>query len=239
MDTSIDNFLNGKVRLIQDKNGYRATSDSVLLASAVRAKSGDSILDVGTGTGVILYCLNARIPHLKLTGIEKQTELYQHACQNAELNDCSPTFICEDITTPSSTIHGQQFHHVVTNPPYYTENLLRENKQTAQAYHQIIDLSYWISYCLKHLRAKGTFTIIHRTEALPEILNILSKSALGAIEVIPIFSKEGKPCKRIIVRGIMGSKKPFVLHSGLIIHRKDNTRTEIAEKIMRNGEQLE
>lgn len=239
MNTTIDNFLDGKVKLIQDKNGYRATSDAVLLASAVRAKSGDTVLDVGTGTGIILYCLNARIPSLKLTGIEMQRELYTYACQNSVLNQCHPEFICEDITVSPSGIHGRQFHHVVTNPPFYTENLLRENKQTAQAYHQVVDLSFWIRYCLKHVRAKGTFTLIHRTEALPEILSILNKTALGAIEVIPIFSKEGKPCKRVIIRGIMGSKKPFELHSGLIIHQKDNTRTEIAEKIMRNGTQLE
>ena len=40
MKVSIDNFLGGKVKLKQSIDGYRATSDSVLLASAIMAKEG-------------------------------------------------------------------------------------------------------------------------------------------------------------------------------------------------------
>ncbi len=235
MQTTIDDFLGGKVRLIQDKNGYRATSDAILVAAAVRAKSGESVLDVGCGTGIILYCLNARIGNLKLTGVEIQSDLYQYALQNSELNQCSVELFCESIFEKSAQLHGKQFHHVVTNPPYYTEEFIRQHPQTATAYHQTVDLTQWISVCLKHIRAKGTLTLIHRIEALPEILSVLEKSPLGAIEVLPIYSKQGQPAKRVIVRGVLGSKKPFILQEGLIMHSPDNQRTEIAEKIMRFG----
>ena len=238
MQTTTDDFLGGKVRLIQDTNGYRATSDAILVASAVRAKPEESILDVGCGTGIILYCLNARVKHLKLTGIELQPDLYQLANQNAKLNQCDVQLYCEDIFKTKSVLHGQQFHHVVSNPPFYTENLIRKHPQTATAYHQTVDLSKWISFCLKHIRAKGTFTMIHRIEALPEILSILKDSSLGALEIFPIYSKQGQSAKRVIIRGILGSKKPFVLQEGLIMHCLDNTRTDIAEKIMRFGKSI-
>ncbi len=235
MKTTIDDFLGGKVRLIQTTEGYRATSDSVLAAAAVQALPHQSILDVGCGSGIILYCLNTRVPDLKLTGIEIQPDLFELAKKNSYINQCDIEFICENILANKSTLHGIQFHHVVTNPPYYTEDFKRHNPQTATAYHQAVTLDKWLKFCIKHIRAKGTLTIIHRIEALPEILEILNNSSLGTIEVIPIFSKEGQSAKRVIVRGVQGSKKPFRLHPGLIMHTADNNRTQIAENILRYG----
>lgn len=239
MEITLNDFLGGKIRLLQYKNGYRITSDTVLLAAAVQAKKNETVLDVGTGTGGVLFCLHARIPELNSTGIEIQTDLYQLALKNQEINQYKIHFINEDIFSEKSTLHGIQFHHVVTNPPFYTEDLIRNHPQTATAYHQTFDLSRWLRFCLKHLRAKGSFTLIHRTEALPEILAILNKTALGGIEVIPIQAKVGSSSKRVIVRGIMGSKKPFVLRPPLVMHTETNERTELAEKIMREGYPIE
>ncbi len=238
MSTTIDDFLGGKVRLIQGKDGYRATSDSVLAAAAVLAKSDQTVLDVGCGSGIILYCLNTRVANLKLTGIEVQPDLCALAGENKKLNPCEIDIINEDILAAKSTLHGVQFHHVVTNPPYYTEDFKRQHPQTATAYHQSVTLDKWLKFCVKHVRPKGTLTIIHRIEALPEIIQILNSTALGAIEVIPIYSKAGEPAKRVIVRGLLGSKNPFTLHTGLIMHTADNQRTEIAEKILRHGEAI-
>lgn len=75
MDTTIDDFLGGRVRLKQPAKGLRATSDSVLVAAAVPAQSGETILDVGTGNGVIAACLNARVAGLTLTGLDIQEDL--------------------------------------------------------------------------------------------------------------------------------------------------------------------
>ncbi len=235
MNTTIDDFLGGKVRLMQEKNGYRATSDSVLVAAAVQTKPNESVLDVGCGSGIILYCLNARVTNLALTGIEIQDDLHKLIKSNNQLNNCNINIIHADISSKNSSIHGLQFHHVVTNPPYYTEDFKRRHPQTATAYHQTVSLNDWLKFCLKHIRAKGTLTIIHRIEALPEILEILNKSALGAIEVIPIYSKEDMPAKRVIIRGTMGSKKPFTLRTGLIMHTVDDKRTQSAENILRLG----
>lgn len=233
-----DEFLGGRVLLKQPENGYRATSDAVLLAAAVQAKPNETILDVGTGTGVIPLCLHARLPNVIYTGIECQSELAALARENAAFNRCDLTVVEADITHKPSPIHGRQFHHVVTNPPFYTESGTRNHPQTATAYKQQVPLSVWLGFCLRHLRAKGTLTLIHRTESLPEILTCLH-GRLGGLEVFPIEPKPGKSAKRIIVRGVMGSKKPLTLHAGLIMHRPDDTRTEIAECLMRQGQGID
>jgi len=233
-----DDFLGGRVKLRQNKTGLRATSDSVLVAAAVPAKSGETVLDVGLGNGVIALCLNARIKGLKLTGIECQPELVRLAVENATLNKCDLEVISGDIGVRPSALHGRQFHHVVSNPPFYDEPHKRQNPEVARAYHQEMPLKEWISFCIRHVRAKGTLTVIARPESLSEILAVVSQK-LGRIEVIPIVSKSGESAKRIIVRGVMNSRALLSLKSPIVMHLKSGKRSPIAEKILRQGGGIE
>ena len=231
---TIDAFLGGRVLLKQSNDGLKGTSDAVLVAAAVPAKPEESVLDVGTGNAVISLCLHARVPQLELTGIDCQQDLLTLAKENADFGGLSFTPILADIGTIPSPIHGKQFHHVVTNPPFYTEANRRIGKKQALACHQIIPLTDWIKFCLRHVRAKGSLTIIHRAEALPDILSVLN-GKLGALEIFPIASRQGEPAKRIIIRGRMNSRKPMRLYPALVMHRGNGTRTPIADQLLRNG----
>ena len=50
-DLTQNAFLGGLVRLWQPRRGYRAGADPVLLAAAVPARGGQSVLDLGCGAG--------------------------------------------------------------------------------------------------------------------------------------------------------------------------------------------
>lgn len=236
-NTTVDDFLGGLIKLRQPKIGYRATSDAVMVAAAVPAKEGETILDVGCASGIVGLCIGARVPNLSITGVEIQPELVELACQNAALNGQNLTVVEADISKKVPELHGIQFHHVVTNPPFYTETPARQSQQVEMAYKQVVPLKKWIDFCLRHLRAKGTFTIIHRAESVPEILSLLN-GRLGGIRLIPIWPKQGVNPKRVIIQGIMNSKKPFEIYTGFVMHHHDDTRTDEAERIMREGVSL-
>ncbi len=232
--TTIDKFLGGKVLLKQEKEGLRATSDAVMCAAAVPVKKGDTLLDVGAGNGVIGLCVSARIP-CTMTALEKQSKLVKLIQENSRLNKKEIQIIQTDILKEDK-IKGRLFHHVVSNPPFYdTTGKGRKNPQQKEAYQADFSLRVWLEFCLKHLRAKGTFTLIHRPESLGEILNILSQK-LGRIEIIPIQSKESTPANRIIVRGKLGDKSPLKLLPPLVMHKENGERTELAEMILRKGQ---
>ena len=232
-----DDFLNGKVKLRQSVKGLRATSDAVLVAAAVKAKNNDSVLDVGAGNGVIGLCISARVP-VQVTALEIQENLVQLIQENAILNDRKITVIRTDLFQRTDPLKGKQFHHVVTNPPFYdTTGIARSDKEQAKAYMADFNLDKWLIYCLKHIRAKGTFTMIHRPEMLSEILMILEQK-LGSIEIIPIYSKAGQPAKRIVVRGILGSNKPTQLLPGIILHTQTDKPTSRATKVLRHAKEL-
>ena len=232
---TVDDFLGGKIKLKQ--GDYKATSDAVLLAAAVPAKSDETILDVGCGNGVVALCIMARVPNLKATGLEIQPQMVELARENALLNKMDFEVVEGDVSHPPHEWKERQFHHVVTNPPYFTEDMLRQNEVTAKAHKIQTPLATWLDFCIKKVRAKGTLTIIHRTEAVPEILSVLN-GRMGKIKLIPLWPKENVHPKRVIIQATMNSKAPFQIHNGFVLHNADDTRPDAIENIMRQAKPL-
>ena len=148
------------------------------------------------------------------------------------------TLIQHDIFALKDPLKGQLFNHVVTNPPFYENSKnTRKNVEQKKAYVADFDLGKWLEYCLKHLRASGSFSMIHRPEMLAQILPLLAKK-LGNIEIFPLVSQKGENANRVLIRGTLNNKGPLTLHFPLIMHTNDGKRTELAEKILRFGKPI-
>ena len=86
---SEDYLLDRRVRIFQPLDGYRASIDAVFLASVIKQiKKGDTILDVGSGTGAISLCLAERFKENgpRITGLELQPELTELSNISAAAN---------------------------------------------------------------------------------------------------------------------------------------------------------
>ncbi len=81
-----DTVMGGRVKLLQPRRGYRIAVDAVLLAAAVDARAGESVLDLGAGVGAVGLCIAARVAGCHVTGIELQPELAALAERNVALN---------------------------------------------------------------------------------------------------------------------------------------------------------
>lgn len=239
-DFTTDDFLGGKVRLKQLLDGYRATSDAVLLASCVDAKAGQSVLDVGAGTGAVALCVAARCPEARVSGIELQPEMAALAEENIRLNAMEKrvSVICSDVRAFPSPYPAGRFDWVVTNPPFILEDPASPYKVRDVAHRESdCSLREWIEACLRYAGPKGWFAMINRADRLPEILSLLY-GRLGGIRIVPVWTKEGRPAKRVLILGRKGSRSPAVLDGGVVLTSADGTRSPKAESIMRFGESL-
>jgi tRNA1(Val) A37 N6-methylase TrmN6 len=105
----------------QPRDGYRAATDPVLLAAAVPARPGQSVLDLGCGAGAAVLCLMTRVPGLAAHGLELQPFYAGLARRNAEEN-ALPLVVHEgDLGAMPEALRARDFDHVLANPPFHRE----------------------------------------------------------------------------------------------------------------------
>src|SRR5215510_13263465 len=130
--TSTDDFLGGRISVVQPQTGHRAGSDAVLLAASVPAHAGERVLDIGAGSGVAGLCLLARVQGVDVTAVEIDESLAALAARNAAANGFAARFrsIAAVVTSPGKTLAAsglkrEGYQHLMANPPFYAERSVR------------------------------------------------------------------------------------------------------------------
>ncbi len=239
-----DRLLDGRVRLLQAAGGYRVAIDPVILAAAVPARAGETVLDLGCGTGAAALCLLARVPGVAATGLECDPATAALARDNAAANGVAENFhILEgEVQAPPQALRASRFDHVLLNPPYLDPARARlpaEADRRRSHAETAVGLAEWLDLGLRRLREDGTLGVIHRTERLDEILAALAGRA-GDIVIFPLWpgGADPKPAKRVVVQARKGSRAPLRLHPGLVLHRPDGGYTAAAATVLRNAAPL-
>ncbi len=240
---SKDNLLGGRITFFQPAEGYRVAIDPVLLAAAVTAESGETVLDAGSGTGAAALCLALRISGITIRGIEVQTELVEISRLNAEANSFSSRldFVAGDLSSPPPDFRPDSFDHVISNPPFMEPGKCRlpdnPSKRTANV-EGTANLAVWLEFCVRMVKPGGSVTIIHRADRMQDLLAALD-GRLGRVTIFPLWPSDSGSAKRIIIRGFKGDDGPMRLAHGLVLHGPDGSYTNDAEAVLRHGKSLE
>ncbi len=215
-----DNFLNGKIKIWQPKQGYRAATDPVLLAAAIAAKPGNTVLELGCGVGTAIACLCRRLPKISAYGLEIQEEYALLARRNSAENSLELSVHVGDVLSPPEPIRQMNFDEVFLNPPFFERAAVSAPGILAKNIAHIEGaavLSDWINTAIRRTKPLGHFTIIHRSERLADILEILNPKA-GDIRVLPLASRKNRDAARVIIRARKGAKGATRLLAPLILH---------------------
>ena len=116
----LDSLQRNGYQIIQNSEKFCFGMDAVLLSGFAKAKEGDRVLDMGTGTGIIPILMEAKTPAAQLIGLEIQPESADMARRSVALNSLEHKIqIVEGDIKEAANIFGAASFDVVTcNPPY-------------------------------------------------------------------------------------------------------------------------
>ncbi len=158
--------------ICQDKSAMKVGTDGVLLGAWTSIDDNlNSILDIGTGTGLIALQLAQRSDATTIDALEIDNNAYEQAVENFENSDWGDRLFCYHASLQEFTQEiDEQYDLIVTNPPFYTptlsstslskgEKAISEARKKARFYDSLPFES--LIYCVSKLLSKnGIFSLI-------------------------------------------------------------------------------
>lgn len=178
----------------------------MLCSQAPPVCSGDRILDIGCGCGIIPVILGYCFPQACIAGVEIQTKLAEIALKNVINNKLEQTvsIINEDIKKINPESTNGPFDLILSNPPYKKHNTGRLNPdpQKAIARHEItMNIESLAAKAETLLRHKGRFMIIFPSERLPDIEQAVQATSIYPEWIRYIHTGQKKTPKLVIFSG--------------------------------------
>ncbi|MFC3053059.1 tRNA1(Val) (adenine(37)-N6)-methyltransferase [Kordiimonas pumila] len=240
-DISLDDFLGGAIRLFQPKHGYRVSMDTVMLAAAVPARSGQTVLEGGIGSAGAALCLARRVAGVHVVGIEKQADMLAFANRNISYNNLENFVSVRQGCITDLAADNEVYDHVMINPPYLADGKgIRPPDASKGLAHMDTNVSLkdWLRFCVHKVRNKGTVTIIYRADRVDEVIANLYRR-VGEIKILPLWPRMGVPAKRVIIQGRKGMHGAATLLPGLALHGDVERYTQEAKEILWDGKALD
>lgn len=224
MNETIDELSLGNLRLIQAEKGYRFSLDPVLLARFAESGTVNTVVDLGTGCGVIPLMLAKLTTARELIGIELQPQQAERAQRNVELNDLQERvrIISADLRQIRRLLPVASCDLVVSNPPYRRPNDGRVSPadERAAARHELagglidfIDAASWL------LKNGGRFAVIYLAERLPELLIQMTAKGIEPKRLRMIHPRRQDPARMVLVEGRKKGRPGLQVEKPLIVYQ--------------------
>jgi tRNA1Val (adenine37-N6)-methyltransferase len=207
---TLDEFMEGRLRVFQSRRGYRFSSDAVLLAQFVSTRAGDLVVDLGTGCGIIPLVLLLTRPIRHAVGLEIQPDLAGQAFRNAALNGLTHrmSVVQGDLRNPPIVPFSADV--VVCNPPYRQKTTGRVNPdlQRAIARHELLaSLDDILGASSRLLKAGGTLAVIYAAVRLVDLLIRMRGFGLEPKRIRNIHPSPESDAKLVLVESTSGGRR--------------------------------
>lgn len=234
----IDDLHRNGLKIIQNRQVFSFTMDSVLLSAFVGVTKGDRVIDLGTGTGVLPLLIAGRKEVKEIIGLEIQDTLVDMATRSVRLNNLNNIKIIKgDIKMASNLLGSEGFDVIVSNPPYMKGQRGEINNLSTKAIarHEILcDLEDVVSNAARLVKYGGKVAFVHRTERLSDIFYNMRKYNVEPKRMRLIQPKLDKESNIVLVEGIKGGKPGLISLPTLVIYDQDGKYTKEVEELYNN-----
>ena len=227
----VDDLQRNGYCIIQDPERFCFGMDAVLLAHFAKAKPGEQVLDLGTGTGIIPILMEAGTEGGHFTGLEIQEESADMARRSVSYNHLEEKvdIVTGDIKDASKIFGASSFHAITTNPPYmigtHGENSPCMAKAIAR--HEVLcTLDDILRESARLLKPKGRFYMVHRPFRLAEIISKMVEYKIEPKRIRLVYPYIDKEPNMVLIEGLRGGKSRMTVEPPLIVYKEPGMYTD-------------
>ena len=225
------------LKIVQNKNYFNFSLDSVLLPNFVfLGQNTKMILDLCTGNAPVPLILSTKTD-AKIYGVEIQKDIYDMAVESVKINNLENRIelINADAKNIINRFETDTFDVITCNPPYFKcsdTSLKNANDVKSIARHEImIELEDVIKVARKLLKNGGSLCMVHRTDRLIEIIEIMRKHNIEPKRLQCIYPKKDSESNLILIDGKKNGNVGLKVLSPLYVHNDDGSYTDEVLKI--------
>lgn len=217
--------------IIQHPGKFCFGMDAVLLSGFATVKKNETVIDLGTGTGIIPILLEAKTEGKHFTGLEIQKESVDMAARSVMMNNLEGKIdiVHGDIKDASGIFGKGKFDVVTSNPPYMNNShgLKNDNEPIAIARHEILcSLEDVIAQGAALLGNKGRMYLVHRPFRLSEIFDCMKKHHMEPKRMQLVYPFVDKEPNMVLIEGIKGANPWLKVERPLVVYEQKGVYTK-------------
>ncbi len=210
----IEDLECNNLKIIQNKDYYTFTSDSVILANFLKIKPKEIAVEIGGGSGVVSILASAKNNFKKIKIFEIQEKLQKICEKNIILNNLSEKIelIKDDIKNYKKYFPIGSIDVVFSNPPYFEIDKENKNEVRKIARQEVcLNLKDLIFLTNEMLKFGGRAYFVYSAERSCELIFECMKNSLAVKKMF--FTDNGKGKTTLIVLEVVkgGKNKVKVL----------------------------
>lgn len=227
----IDDLQRNGYKIIQNKEAFCFGMDAVLLSGFALVKEGETVLDLGTGTGIIPILLEAKSKGKHFTGLEIQEAMADMAGRSVRLNGLEEKIdiVNGDIKEASHLFGAASFDVVTSNPPYMNDahGLKNPDVPKAVARHEVLcTLEDVVREAARCLKPGGRFYMVHRPHRLIEIITALTSYKLEPKRMKMVHPFVNREANMVMIEAVRGGRSMIKVEAPVIVYKEPGVYTD-------------
>ncbi len=229
---TLDDLRLGGLKIIQARDGYRFSLDPVLLCGFARISAGDTVVDLGSGSGVIPLLLARQSAAGKIIGVERQPAAAERSRRSVRFNglDGQISIVQQDLRQLREVLAAESAQVVISNPPFRRpgSGRLSPCSERAQARHEVAgSLADFVAAAAWLLGTGGRFYMVYLAERLAELLELLRQAGLEPKRLRCIHSRIGENARMVLVESRRGGQPGLSVEAPLTIYEGNCYSAEV------------
>jgi tRNA1Val (adenine37-N6)-methyltransferase len=239
-DETIDELRHFNLRIIQPRDGYRFSLDSLLLCAFAGLRAGERVIDLGTGCGVIPLVLARQTADAAIVGVEFQEEMAGLAARNAELNGLQERveIVCDDVLSLRKRFPVSSFDLVVANPPYRvpgTGRISPKAGRDAARHETTATLKDFLEVAKYLVKPTGRIAFIYHPSRLAEFITQAGALKLAPLRLRMVHGNSGMEARMFLIELAKSRKGELEVMPPLFVYDSNGQYSKEMKRIL--GEQ--